>query len=185
MIITDYIIKPGPLYPLNSIMYHGVIVSRRAGPSNKPLPLPFRHEVRSAFACGSDIQELYITPDMLKPGMWDELAEAAKWSRKNIDTLVDTHRIGGHPGKLEIYGWASWNKNKGVITLRNPDDQPHTYELDIGKAFELPDGAPTKYKLVPSFKDIEVEPFVAEAGEPVKLEIKPFDILIFNATFVP
>jgi hypothetical protein len=181
MIITDYIIKPGPLYPLNSIMYHGVIVSRRSGPSNKLLPLSFKHEVRSAFACGSGIQELYITPDMLKPEMWDDLAEAAKWSRKNIDTLVDTHRIGGHPGKLEIYGWASWNKNKGVVALRNPDDKPHTFVLDVAKAFELPEGAPTKYKLTPSFKDLDVEPFVAKAGESIKIEIKPFDILVFNA----
>jgi hypothetical protein len=181
MIITDHIIKPGPLYPLNSIVFHGMIVSRRSGPSNKLEPLSFRHSVRSSFASGSSVQEMYITPDMLKPGMWDDIADAAIWERKNIDTLVDTHRIGGRPGKLEVYGWASWNRNKGIVTLRNPDVQPHTYELDIAKAFELPEGAPTKYKLVPAFKDIEVEPFVAKAGEPVKLELKPFDVLIFNA----
>jgi hypothetical protein len=183
MIVHDHIVEPGPLYPLNSIMFHGVIVSRRSGPAGGPIdPLAFRHEVRAAFGCGSGIQELYITPDMPAPGMWDDLADAAKWSRRNIDTLVDTHWIGGNPGKLEVYGWASWNKSKGVLVLRNPSDKAQTFELDVAKVFELPEGAPTKYKFAPSYKDLEVDPFAAEAGKPVALEIKPLDLLIFTAT---
>ena len=29
--------------------------------------------------------------------------------------LVDTHWIGGDPTALEIYGWASWNKDKAIL----------------------------------------------------------------------
>jgi hypothetical protein len=182
MIMHDHIVVPGPLYPLNSIMFHGVIVSRRSGPANGPIdPLAFRHEVRAAFGCGTDIQELYITPDMPSQENWDDIAEAAKWSRKNIDTLIDTHWIGGSPSEFEVYGWASWNKSKGVVVLRNPNDVPQSYELDVAKVFELPGWAPKKYKFVPAYKDLEIEPFTAEAGKPVKIDIKPLDLLILNA----
>ena len=55
----------------------------------------FRSEVRAMFGNGTQLQEMYITPALLTPENWDTLAEAAKWSRANADTLVDTHWVGG------------------------------------------------------------------------------------------
>ena len=62
----------------------------------------------------------------------------ARGSRANADVLADTHSIGGGPAKGEAYGWASWSKRKGILAIRNPDDQPAKLALDLGKAFELP-----------------------------------------------
>ena len=69
------------------------------------------------FADGTQLQELYITPAMLTPKMWDALAEAANWSRANADVLVDTHWIGGDPNRGEVYGYASWSPRKGIVAL--------------------------------------------------------------------
>ena len=52
--------------------------------------------------------------------MWDAIAESAKWSRKNVDVLADTHWVGGNPGKLEVYGWAAWTPAKATAVLRWP-----------------------------------------------------------------
>ncbi len=177
-----HIVSQGPLYPLNSLMFHGVIVSKRGGPGGMPLDEnSFRHEVRAAFGCGSGLQELYITPSLLTKRMWDDLAAAAKWARANINILVDTHWVGGNPEKREVYGWASWNRGKGVLVLRNPSDKKQTFTLDVGKVFELPKGAPRKYSLTPSYPDQKTAVPNASAGSPVKIELAPFDVLVFNA----
>ncbi|MHB9036395.1 MAG: alpha-amylase family protein [Armatimonadota bacterium] len=176
------IVRAGPLYPLNSLMYHGII---NAECSMFPLPcsgVDFVHEIRSYFGSGTGIQELYITPSRMSSESWDVLAEAARWSRGNADVLVDTHWIGGDPGKGEVYGWAAWSKRKGTLTLRCPGDQSQKIALDIGKAFELPVGAPTKYVLKsPWKKDAGTTPVVLTAGKPHTFRLQPFEVCTFDA----
>ena len=61
------IVKKGPLFPLNSLMLHGIIFARHArGLSSDPAgDLP--DEVWSYFASGTGLQELYVSPDLLSP----------------------------------------------------------------------------------------------------------------------
>ena len=94
------------------------------------------------------MQELYLTPSLLNRTNWDELAEAAKWARANADVLVDSHWVGGEPGKGEIYGWASWSPRKGILVLRNPDDKPAQFAVDIEKVFELPPQTAKAYEAI-------------------------------------
>jgi hypothetical protein len=113
------------------------------------------------------------------------LAEAAKWSRAHADVLVDTHWLGGDPAKLEVYGYAAWSPRAGIVTLRNPDNQPHEYELELGSAFELPPGAGRKFNLQSPWAEEASRPVLkAEAGTPLRLTLKPFEILVLNATSV-
>jgi hypothetical protein len=110
------------------------------------------------------------------------LAEAAKWSRANADVLVDTHWIGGDPSKLEVYGYASWAPRKGIVMLRNPDDRPHEFALDVGAAFELPAGAAGKFQLrSPWVEDAAKPALSAESNNPLTITLKPFEILILEA----
>ena len=112
----DRIVKRGPLYPLNSLMLHGIVIGNRHNTAQMDrTDEAVRHETRSYFGSGTCLQELYITPELLTPGMWDSLAESSKWAVKNQDCLPDTHWIGGNPGALEVYGWASWVPGKGEI----------------------------------------------------------------------
>jgi hypothetical protein len=118
----------------------------------------------------------------LSPQAWDVLAEAAKWSRDNSDVLVDTHWIGGDPAEGEVYGWASWSARKGILSLRNPSDKPGKITVDVGKAFELPNGAAQKYSLKSPWKqDLGNEAIVLSANEEHTFELKPFEVLVFDA----
>ncbi|HPA19747.1 MAG TPA: enterotoxin [Verrucomicrobiae bacterium] len=177
------IVGKGPLFPLNSLMTQGVAYSR-SGMAGDPTfdSAGFKDDVRAFFGSGTGLQELYIQPGKLAPGDWAVLAEAAKWSRANADVLVDTHWIGGDPSKLEPYGYASWSRRKGAVMLRNPDDRPHDFPLDVGAAFELPTGAPTKYSLrSPWAEDARDPALTAEAGRPLSCALAPFQIVIFDA----
>jgi hypothetical protein len=131
----------GPLFPLNSLMLHGIIYARLAEGLSTDPHNDFPSEVQSYFASGTQLQEMYITPSLLTAKDWDVLAHAAKWARANSGILEDTHWIGGDPGKLQVYGWAAWSPKGWIVTLRNPSDHPQTFSLDLPSALQLPDGA--------------------------------------------
>jgi hypothetical protein len=183
MITYRDVVKGGPLYPLNSLMLCGIINGQRGTGKNLPtFGEDFVHEVRSFFGTGTNLQELYMTPGRMTPAGWDVLAEGAKWSRANSDVLVDTHWVGGDPKKFEVYGWAAWSPHKGILTLRNPNDKPGNIVLDIGEAFELPEGAARKYKLKSPWKDDKNQPVLTlEAGRVHTFRLQPFDVMVWEA----
>jgi hypothetical protein len=173
------VVKRSPLHPLNSLMTQGVMFANHGLPDEAEY---FVEDVHAFFASGTDCQELYITPSLLSPQAWDALAEAAQWSRDNSDVLVDTHWIGGDPAKGEIYGWASWSQRKGILSFRNPSDKAGRITIDIGEAFDLPDGAAQKYSLQdPWSRAIDQIGIVATAGKTRTFELKPFEVLVFDA----
>jgi hypothetical protein len=179
--VYEHIAACSELFPLNSLMLHGIIYARHAQGLNYDTNNIFKSEVRAMFGNGTQLQEMYITPSLLTQDNWDVLAEAAKWSRANADTLVDTHWIGGTPADHQVYGWASWSPKKGILTLRNPSARVQGIKIDATKVFELPEHAPKHYTLVSPFKDQHLEIEALNGGEEVTFKLKPFEILIVEA----
>ena len=172
------VVLRAPLYPINSLMTQGVMFANHGLPEEKE---GLVEDIRAFFASGTNCQELYLTPSLLDAQTWDALAEGATWSRDNADVLVDTHWIGGDPIKGEVYGWASWSRRKGIIGLRNPSDKPGRIALDIGNAFELPEGAAQKYSLKSPWKsDAAMAGIELSAGQEHTFELKPFEVLVFD-----
>jgi hypothetical protein len=180
----ERIVRAGPLYPLNALMLGGILVGNRPGRAPAGFVLDEKSladEIWSFFGSGACLQELYIDPAILTSAMWDTLAAAAKWSRANADVLVDTHWLGGDPGKAEVYGWAAWAPRKGIVVLRNPDDQPKAFALDVGKAFELSAGAANTFQLKSLRTADAAQPVIrAEAGKPLTLTLKPFEAIVLE-----
>jgi hypothetical protein len=179
--VYDEIVSRSDLYPLNSLMLHGIIYAQKAHGLNYDTNNIFRSEVRAMFGNGTQLQEMYITPALLTQENWDTLAEAAKWSRANADTLVDTHWVGGRPDDHEVYGWAAWSPKKGILTLRNPTARVQSIKIDPAKAFELPEGAPQSYSISNPFKDQTVEVSKLRAGEETNFRLQPFEVLVIEA----
>ncbi|HEX4155290.1 MAG TPA: enterotoxin [Acidobacteriaceae bacterium] len=175
------IVREGPLYPLNSLMLHGMIYARFHKQLDKDPGNDFRNEIRSYFGTGTQLQEMYITPSLLTSANWDDLAEAAKWSRANADVLKDTHWVGGDPAWLEVYGWASWAPREGILVLRNPSDKAQTIALDLARVFELPAGAPRSYSARSPWKDDAGKPVLPlRAGQPHTFALAPFEVLTLD-----
>jgi hypothetical protein len=178
----ENVVRRGALFPINSLMLHGIIYARHAKRLDIDPHRDFSAEVRSYFGTGTQLQEMYVTP-VLTSEEWDTLAECAKWSRANAATLVDTHWIGGDPKQLEPYGWASWADGKGIVTLRNPSDGPRRFALDVERVFELPPDAPRSYTArSPWARDSGSEPIPLTAGEEHVIELAPFEVLTLEAT---
>ena len=171
------IVERGPLFPLNSLMLHGIIYAQHAAGLDSDPGNDFADEVHSYFGSGTALQELYITPKLLSPANWDTLAQAARWSRANADVLRDTHWIGGDPGRLQVYGWASWSPHKSIITLRNPDATPQAFVLDLRRALELPAGAALHYTAVDPWRsDGTATARLFDAAHPTTLTLAPFAV---------
>ena len=87
----DNVVSKAPLYPLNSLMLHGIIYAKNASHLTNMSDADFADQAREFFGNGTQLQEMYITPALLDKQNWDDLAEAAKWSR------AERRRAGGHP----------------------------------------------------------------------------------------
>ena len=177
----EHVVQAGPLFPLSSLMLHGLIFAQHAKDLSSDPGNDFGDEVHSYFGTGTQLQEMYITPSLLSSQNWDVLAAAAKWSRSNADVLRDTHWIGGDPRKLEVYGWAAWSPEKGIVTLRNPSDHAQEFLLDVRQAFELPSGAARSYRVINVWATGNA-PKQLVTGRKEKIELKPFEVLTLEAT---
>ena len=175
------IVQNGPLFPLNSLMLHGMIYARFRKHLDDDPGNDFRNEIRSYFGTGTQLQEMYVTPSLLSDANWDDLAEAAKWSRSNAEVLKDTHWVGGDPAWLEVYGWAAWTPAKGIVVLRNPSDQTKTIELKLQDVFELPPASAQQYTAISPWKeDAQRAPIQLQAQQPHVFELQPFEVLTLD-----
>lgn len=178
----EHVVRRGALYPLNALMLHGLVYARHAQKLETDPGGDFADEIRTYFGTGTQLQEMYVTPT-LTSAEWDTLAEAAKWSRRNAGTLVDTHWLGGDPKKLEVYGWASWSPEKGIVTLRNPSAEPRRFALDVARAFELPDDASRAFTArSPWRRDRTRASARLRGGREHIVNLAPFEVVTLEAT---
>ena len=177
------IVKQGPLYPVTSLMLHGLIYAKHAHDLTNDPGNDFQSEVHDYFGNGTQLQEMYISHSLLSKANWDDLAESAKWSADNQSVLIDSHWIGGDPAKLEAYGWASWSPKKSILVLRNPSDKPQTLELDLKRALEIPEGQRLRFKAIsPWAQDRGMKAVELSASETLPFELKPFEVRTLELT---
>lgn len=172
------IVQKGQLFPLNSLMLHGMIYAKHAHNLDTDPSGDFPSEVRAYFGTGTQLQEMYISPALLSAANWDVLAETARWARARAEVLADTHWIGGDPAQLEPYGHAAWTPGRGVLCLRNPADRPQSFTLKVGEAFELPDHAPQRFELRRPWRTERAKPLIdASVDKPMAIPLAPFEVL--------
>ena len=139
-------------------------------------------EIHSYFGSGTGLQEMYVTPSLLTGKDWDALAETARWSRANAAVLKDSHWIGGDPGKLEVYGWASWTPEKGIVVLRNPSDRAQEFALDVGRHLNCPLMLRASYRAHSPWAVDRLSPrLVLRAGRAQRILLQPFQVLTLEA----
>jgi len=179
--------QAAPLLPLCCLKYHSIWVADTEEGGYKGRPISAQEndvidDIHFSFGTGKSLLEFFIDPKMMTSKTWDALAETGRWCRDNADVLVDTHWVGGDPEKLQVYGFASWSPRKGIVSVRNPSTKPASYTVDVAKAFELPQGAATRYTMRRLWEPQKPGETVAlEAGRPHTFELAPFEVLAFEA----
>ncbi|MGF7232800.1 hypothetical protein [Arachidicoccus sp.] len=178
--VYENVVLHAPLYPLNAIMNHGICIADNGLPAKyEKDDKDIADEIWSFFGTGTSLQEMYINPHLLSSKDWDCLAKAIHWSRENAFILPDVHWIGGNPGKDAIYGYAAWNQNRGVVTLRNPSNKVQVFLLDNRKIFNLPENFDPVYRFY-KVNNVLVKQYYAQ-GDKVKITLQPFEVLVMDA----
>jgi len=203
-IIYDRFVSKAPLFPLNSLMNHGIIVTRHGGDgtggdgvtngawskADTPAALQdFCDEMWMSMGCGTDLQEYYISPELMYKSWWDELAKGIKWLKANEATLRDVHWVGGDPFQGQhgpngqnkqgsIYGYASLGEKDAIVILRNSSDKPQTFAATYKEIFELPAGRTVSPK---GAKVVYAHDAKHTAGkDALKVELQPFGIVLLQ-----
>ncbi len=193
-LVHEVFVQGSPLFPINSLMTHGLMVTRHGPPNSMAHDQSGRagiiKEMRCAFACGSALQELYVDNDiMTNLDLWKDLAECIKWFRGNADVLDDTHWVGGNPWDNNtksgsIYGWASWNAKKSTLALRNSSKEEKTLKATLRQILDVPAFVQGSITLKDSFKDQRKLAGISGATIPLDKEIaftlKPFEVFVFD-----
>ena len=173
-----WVVEDGPLFPINSLMLHGMIFARYAERLGDDPHDDFPDEVHSYFGTGTQLQEMYITSSLLSAHDWDVLAEAAKWSRANAEILKDSHWIGGDPSLLQAYGWAAWSPAKAIVTLRNPSDRAQDFTASPAAILELPADVASGFVARSPWKaDSGAQALNIPATERHTFHLQPFQVL--------
>ncbi len=164
-LVYQNFIDRSPICPVNTLMTHGVILSRFGAVSKTMDYDGIVREMRCAFGCGSSMVELYTDYKLLEDiknhageagTLWRQLADCMDWQERNVDVLPDIHWVGGNPWdgeKANIYGWAAWNGKRTTLTLRNPDVQQQTLTTTLRRVFDIPAYIKTTVTLRSSFAD--------------------------------
>jgi len=174
------IVKRGSLYPLNSLMNHGICIADHGTPDSLEMSdKDIADEIWSFFGTGTSLQELYINPHKLNKTNWDCLAKAIHWAKENENIMVDTHWVGGSPADSRIYGFASWSPRKAILTLRNPSAEKQTFTIDVAKIFEIPDNTANEYRFFDVRAENRSQPIAQ--GKFFQIELNPFEVKVFDA----
>lgn len=177
------VVKRAPLYPLSSLMYHGLCIADQGIPGTLGMdPKDLADEMWSFFGTGTSLQEMYVNPHKLKTENWDCLKTAIEWAKANEYMMPDVHWIGGDPARDEVYGYAAWCAKGGYFTLRNPSDQIKTFVVKTAEVFELPSGAGQAF----TFYDARASAGASRkktiaSGSSFKVVLQPFELKVINA----
>ena len=192
-LVYNVFVQGMPFFPINSIMTHGLIITRNGPPRvMSKEPQNCIKEMRAAFGSGSGLQEVYVDSDLMDQEngrLWDELAACIAWIRRNEDVLPDVHWVGGNPwdnADGNIYGWAAWNKKKCTLTLRNSSNREKTLQVTLREVFDVPAHLKGSITLRSSFADQrELSGIVNEmvdVDKTLSITLKPMEVIVMEGS---
>lgn len=194
-LVHEVFVEGSPLMPINSMMTHGLMVTKFGPPACMPRdPENVKKELRCATACGTSLQELYVDRDLMNAHdgvLWDELAKGIKWIRRNADVLDDVHWVGGNPWNRDtregsVYGWAAWNRDKATLALRNSSDQEKSLTATLRSILDIPRNVKGGITFKDSYDDQRALALEGFSGKPVDIDkeltftLKPFEVLVYE-----
>ncbi len=190
-LVHEVFVQGAPLFPINSIMTHGTMITKNGPPHVMSKdPKNCLKEMRMAFGSGSALQEIYVDTDLMEQNggvLWDELASCIAWVRRNRDVLPDVHWVGGNPWDGtdgDIYGFAAWNMEKSTLTLRNSSDKPKTLKTTLREILDVPPDVKGKVAFRNSFDDQRKLPGLTgkavSVDKKLKITMEPFEVIVLE-----
>lgn len=192
-LVHEVFVEGAPLLPINSLMTHGIIITKNGPPKVMSRdPQNCLKEIRASFGSGSALQEIYTDTDLLMQNngvLWDALVAGIRHIRRHADVMADTHWVGGNPWDGQdgdIYGWAAWSPEKCTLTLRNSSAQAKTLRTTLRRMLDIPPHVKGRITLHNTYADQRKLPALTDETTDIDQELDitmpPFEVLVMEGT---
>lgn len=145
----------------------------------------FRDYLFSVAARGSNLTEFYFGCGKMDAGKWRVCRAAELFAKQNRALLRQTVFFGGDPLKKELYGYAGFDANAGLIMLRNPSDAPQTWSAPLDEAL----GVKKSFSLCPAAQLLPLEDTGTlgsfSFGDLLRVSLRPFETKIIRFGALP
>lgn len=183
------IVHKSPLYPISALQLMGIFVCDISDKKYHGLPgvlemdeKDLSDDIWMGIGSGTSVQGLYINAYRMNTPTWDCLAAALNWAKSNEGIMPDTHWLGGNPEKGEIYGYASWSEDKALLTIRNPSSTAKTFDLDVKRIWEIPNGLENEYLFYDVKKDkSDYKNLPILEGDRFMVNMEPYEVKVLEA----
>ena len=174
-----------PLIPVSQLMTHGIIcgphsVSRRYNNIAEDSLCGWASGVMLYHMRGTLLQEWYITPQDLSRAQWDALGRASRWSMENQAVLVNSVFWGGDPAAGEPFGYAAWNGDRGIISMRNSRPVPRRVSIPFDRSVWYRGESGVNYRAEVVFPWHNEWPASFVSGKPIEITIPPFTVMVMH-----
>lgn len=192
-LVYQNFVQNSPLCPINTLMTHGFILTKFGNVSKSMDYAGILREMRCAFGCGSGMVELYADYTLMNSinggKLWSDLADCMRWQKEQADVLPDIHWVGGNPwdgSKANVYGWAAWNGEKSVLTLRNPATSRQYLVTTLRRVFDIPDYVVGSITLSNAFEQGTITGLKTDApidiDTSLRIQLPASSVFVFNGT---
>jgi hypothetical protein len=133
-------------------------------------------------ACGRGLRlmDLYFEPSDLSEVFWQALGESLRWWQDHLDVLGTTRMVGGNPHQGEVYGYAHWCGERGILCLRNPDVREQAVRVPFDKTvrYRGETGRPFRGRVI--YPYVEELPAQFTSGQPLLLSVPGYTVMLIE-----
>jgi len=130
------------------------------------------------FGRGLRLIDIYSDGRKLTPKFWQSLGEFARWYEDHVEVLGTTRMVGGRPRKGQVYGFAHWSNDQGILCLRNPDvsEQAIRVPFDKSVAYRGEAGRPFRGRVV--YPYVEDLPDQFHSGHDMLFQVPGYTVML-------
>lgn len=140
---------------------------------------------------GTAFWELYYSYKMMNEGnKWAINADVLHWIDEHFNILKHAKLIGNTPAQGSPYGYSAWEGQEGIVSVRNPSDQPKEFTIQLDRTIGMPEGLKGLYRTTvwAYLSNVQVETkdsLLFDYGERITLNLQPGEVRIWKFTTNP
>lgn len=148
----------------------------------------FREYLYMMATRGNSFWELYYSTQLLNKVKWMINARVLNWLRQNHKILVHARMFGGNPETGNIYGYSSWDKGEGIVSVRNPSSIVKDYALVLEDKIGMDKAIHHLHRttvLAENRLEDDTVPCFFSYGDTLHLRMDPGEVRIWKFSTVP
>jgi hypothetical protein len=170
-----------PVIPVANFMTHGILFSRSKPFTDfKDTLQDWADYVVMYYARGTNVKELYISPELLDADHWRVLGMTTNWALHNQRRLKNTVYVGGDPEKGRAYGYVSWVDGRAILAVRNPGRGEQVIAVPFDRSVYYRGGNGQAYHARTIYLYVEQMPWKLVSGSPFEILVPGDSTLVYE-----